>query len=1241
MELALLAGVGLFGYYLNINDNSKKVEPTAKILVNEIPNGFDIYNDNHLSVAEEKERNLAKISYHKSQYPQKTNIIPNYYNQLGPLLNMTKFNDKIKYDKVETLYNINDDLDDIYSDLTSNNEVPADANKIFKSTMFDRDKMYLNDEYEEFHYKHKLKPVQIPGLERKNIDPVFTKSPTNRVEAFRNLDTNKKKIPHSTKLHGETKLSVLDKFQNSQDNNLLDVSENITDNADSIRRILREDVTGQTGTCKRKQTPYDDTKAKRLIGVTPDMHTILVDDDTAKFPTFREKQDEPMIATNYPSYLAQFELQTFDSNGLPSAPNDIYQTSDKVKLSDLERQLAYKGGWTQYDQNGSMVYGVVSENQLTHDNMVPFFNQKYGYGSNDLQNEFTMNFKNELFTGNLKTTWNKKQEIRPFFTPVADLSYIYGSPVRSEEEESRYIPSLYRQNEKLFDEIRVTPGLNLGYNEIGTQGYVDMYRSLPKTVDELRIRTKPKITYEGRIIDGLKGNERPVQAPVVSYRPDGFKITTEEDYLPTNDVNSGPRSRENFIMKETDRSEQNMEYTGGAFNKEEAIDQTKPEYMREKYKYSDRQNFTLPKPLQKFAKDESKFNPNIKSYDLPFTTRSQTSENDYVGIANTHSRAYTDISDEAKITIKELNPVEPYKYTYMKPNTMRGTTIMMDDAKTTVREITSENQLNPNAISLNTQQKVYYSDVPKVTIRETVCDPIEPSNINKQNNVYANWTDNPRMTLKETTVEMPVNTQILAIGQGQGSVHPQDIAKTTIRENSVQIPYQTFVNPINQSQGTMSYQDNAKTTLREGTSQISYETFISPIDQSQGPTPYQDITRTTIKEGTVQIPHKTFIKPINQSQGKIHPQDIMKTTLKEKTSQNPNQTFIKSINQSQGSTRYQDIAKTTIREDTSQIPYNTFMKPINQSNVIPYQDVAKTTIREGTVNIPNQTNIKSINKSPGSTQYQDIAKTTIREGTIQIPYNVNVTAINQSQGQGNSFNWKSLRPTIKENTIQIPYQTNVTAVDQSRITAQYQDVAKATIKEITEENQYNSNTNGITFKQGQASTFDRKPLRNTIKETTIQNDIISGPTSDTYSKGYGYIAESMFAPNTNKQFTSQEVYIQPAQGDIMNRLYNDAYNAVMDDRKDILHWYHPPTASGVNLGPIKEQLNVVLKNDDNKMSDPFVGYSVNNNLDRLKTEGSVNSPKLDVPNSMYVDPKILMQLNANPYNIPYFGTNYN
>ena len=95
----------------------------------------------------------------------------------------------------------------------------------------------------------------------------------------------------------------------------------------------------------------------------------------------------------------------------------------------------------------------------------------------------------------------------------------------------------------------------------------------------------------------------------------------------------------------------------------------------------------------------------------------------------------------------------------------------------------------------------------------------------------------------------------------------------------------------------------------------------------------------------------------------------------------------------------------------------------------------------------------------------------------------------------------------------------------------------------------------------------------------------------------------------------------------------------MDDRKDILHWYRPPTASGVNLGPIKEQMNVYLKNDNNRMPGPNPVYSVNNNQDRPDFLQTTRT-KDNVPMDLFIDPSVLKQLENNPYNIPYYGTHY-
>ena len=1100
MEITIPLGVAATAKYFDHNKNNNDKNNKSKkrkIPIRDIPNGRDIYNQTRFSEIEENTTDRMANNYERSQYPKQTNVVPNYYNQLSSTLNKTKFSKSPKFDRIDTQYDPDNDLDDVYVDMPYMRNVEGNANQIYKSANIDRDHLFLSDEYQIFQDLNQKEPDTRPGVSR-------------------TVNSRIKRPPNGPpRTVSEATLDVVEGFQNTRDNNLLNISENITDNADSIRQILSEDVGGGAGSCKRKQTPHDLVKSRRLIGVTPDYKSILVDDEIAKYPAFNREREQREPLTDYPQYLAQFEQQTFDSVGLPSAPNDVHKSIDKSTIALFERNVSESGGWTQYDQEGSMSYGVVPDDELEHDNMVPFFKEKNGYGSNDLKNEHVMNYKNELFTGNLKSTWNKKTEVRPHFTPVADLSYIYGTPARVEEEKSRYIPSLYRQNEKLFDEVRVTPGLNMDYNQISTMGNFDMYRAMPKNVDELRIKTDQKQTYEGRIISGMKGQERPVQAPVISYRPDGYKVTTEKDLLPTSGLNDGPKTRDNFIMKETDRANQHIEYTGGSFNGELAVQRNVPEYMRAKIKVSDRQNFLLPKPLQKFAKNSTMYNQNQSSYHVEWTARDQTGNTNRTGptVSATGGKMYADPSDIARTTIKEITSIEPFVPTNIAPNTMRGTTPSMDMARPTIKETTAESPLNPQAPNLATQQRTYLPDVARATVRETTLDTISPSNCEGDQSTYANYTDIAKATTKETTVEIPYGNFIMPVNQAQGSANSfnRDPLRNTIKETTVQIPYQTMVTPVDQSQGQANTFNRTplRTTVRETTDQNQQNNFVTAVDQAQGQssTFNRNPLRTTIKEGTVQLQYNTNTTGVDQAQGQA----------------------------------------------------------------------------------------SSFNRSP--------TRTTIKEGTVQIQYNTNTTGVDQAQGQASSFNRTPLRTTTKEGTIQIQYNTNTTAVDQS---------------------------------QGRAASFNHDPLRTTTKQTTINNDHIGGPTNDTNAKGYGYMAETHQAPNTNRQFTVQEVYIPPVEGDSKHRTYDDAYNAQIDDRKEMTQVYRYPTLSGVKIGPIVEQVNAYMKNDDNKMPGPNPGFSVNNNQDR-PVQKSTTKFIDNVPESMHIDPVLLKQLNSNPYNIPYFG----
>ncbi len=1048
------------------------------------------------------------------------------------------------------------------------------------------------------------------------------------------------------------------KTKSSQDKNLLDVSERITDNSYSMNRILKE----KPLKCKRNQIPYKSSEISE------------------------------------PAYFSQFDEQTFDSNDLPTASNDIYSSNDKAKLADLERKLSYQEGWSQYDQNGTMTYGIVPNDQMVHNNMMPFFSTKMGYGSNDLQNEAAMNYKNELFTGNLKSTWNTKKEVEPLFSPMANLSHMYGTPVWSEEEKSRFIPGRYHQGTKPFDDKKITPGLNLEANENGTHGYHSMYRALDKTVDELRVQ--PKITYEGRIIEGRKGQERPLQAPVISYRPESYKITTKKDLLPKNHDVAGPKSRDNFIMKETDRANQHFEYTGGAYTSHESVGKNIPEHMREKYKDSTKSTFVLPKPLQKFSKIETKFNPNLKSYDTSATIKDMTVNNDYIGHSNSQSnKTYTALMDIAKPTLKEQTSNIPNVPAHIMPNTMRGTIQPMDIANPTIKETTVENKLNPHAASFSSMQRVYNNDIARATMKEMSNEPITPMNAVNMTNIYANLMDNAKQTVKETTVEIPYQTTVTPINQNQRTANYTDIAKSTVKETTVETPYQTIFTPINQQQRAPDYQDIAKSTIKETTVQIPYQTLLTPINQQQRAPDYQDIAKQTVKETTVQIPYQTIFTPINQQQRAPDYQDIAKSTVKETTTGIQRQTMMTPINQQQRAPDHQDIMKSTTKETTVQIPYQTIFTPVNQQQrAVNYQDIAKATVKETTVtkprqtiftpvnqqqrapdcqdimksttkettvNIPYHTMTTAVGQQQRAPNYTDFAKPTIKETTVTIPYNTNTTGIDQNKGRANTFNRTPLKTTmkeqtisiphnthavavgqsqrtpnpmdtakstIKETTVQIPLNTHAVAVGQSQRTPNPTDIAKHTIKETTVQIPNNTNTTAVNQSTGQAHAFNRTPLKSTVKETTIDNQHVGVVNNDISGKGYGYITEKMYARPTNKQFTCQEVYIQPLQGESKNRSYNDAYNAKIDDRKDLLHWYYEPTKCGADRGPDPDNMNVHLRDDNNNSVAPMIGYSVNNKLDRLKT--NLQMKHFDNVNAdRFMDPALLKQLESNPYNL--------
>ncbi len=114
-----------------------------------------------------------------------------------------------------------------------------------------------------------------------------------------------------------------------------------------------------------------------------------------------------------------------------------------------------------------------------------------------------------------------------FFEPQKNMSNVYGTGSLDGFMLDRYYVSNIRDNESPVEQIRVGPGLNQGYTSQPSGGFQQpdaQDYAMPKTVDELRVKTKPKISYFGRVVSGEKINKPAKIGTVFKNRPDTFYL---------------------------------------------------------------------------------------------------------------------------------------------------------------------------------------------------------------------------------------------------------------------------------------------------------------------------------------------------------------------------------------------------------------------------------------------------------------------------------------------------------------------------------------------------------------------------------------------------------------------------------------------------------------------------------------------------------------------------------------------
>ena len=771
------------------------------------------------------------------------------------------------------------------------------------------------------------------------------------------------------------------------------------------------------------------------------------------------------IMQSRPSYLDQFDDQIFDASE-PVPHNTVIKTKfDHHKNHARERDMSFNNGYS-YTTDSNTAYGIVPEEQFKTPDMFPSFNVRQGYGSNDIEYVKNSNYKNDLFTGKLNDTWINKKETGPRFNPSFGAENIYGTPVMSDYDRSRFQPSIYNTDKAPFEQISVTPGIGIGYDGIGKDGFHPTYRPPVKTIDELCVN--PKQVYEGRIIEGQRGTNRPIQPDVISYKAPRFVQYSGEEMVPSYHNVTGPKSSDNFILDETKREPTHIEYTGGAYNKSNTLDKNIPEHMKEKHRNSNRVLYSLPEPMQKYSGTETTYNPDTP-YSLNTTSREISTNNHHINLVGNDTRTYAYSGTPIQNTSKDLNTVNKNTYTNIVPNTLRGTAHNFDIANPTIKETTINNRLNPFVSDLNHLPTVYNTDDVRTTMKEITPLPILPVNIGKSNITYTNISDPVKTTTREIAND---RLSYMAIGN-----------RNTIYADIM---------------------DNARNTNKEQLLLPNQNRSFVPMTGSVGPSYKIDTPESTNKELTIDKQRLSHINlDVKNSQTPLN--DTSRNTLREQYSNNIFNPMMDTTYHRNYRTNNQDIANTTNKESTVQIPYHNIINPAVKKNISRSNEPTKTTIKEQL----SQTE-KYITPSVGTNirvNDMDVSKKTMRE-TINIPYSSVIHGNSGERGKTHSFNWNEPDITTKDQNIYHSKQNNLETSNRGIMTNN-----NIPLRTTNKESNLRS-TGPISINSSQGITINNNDIaRSTTKESYLDP---MGPR--TINLGQGITSyNNDIAKTTNKE----------------------------------------------------------------------------------------------------------------------------
>ena len=551
------------------------------------------------------------------------------------------------------------------------------------------------------------------------------------------------------------------------------------------------------------------------------------------------RPQETNIITAGPPYKEIYNKVDYSETSLPVEFNQFssYESTfadlgDPEKASLLPRNLSRDN--KQVPESGgfkgiSLTGDPIHPNSFTHNNMQPFF----GSGVKQNLDEFATRGIFETFTGT-SDNYQKKKEIGPIFEPQKNVTNVYGTSNLDGYMLDRYQVSQIRSNETPIERTYVGPGLNKGYTATPSGGFQQaetLDYIMPKTTNELRVKTNPKLSYYGRINAGQKIAKPGKIGTVFKNRPDTFYIQDPDRYLTTTGAVTAQAIRPCQIVRYTNRKTTTTRSHKGPAA---PVNGTRIA-VRGKFRVSDKPQYEADGPRNATLSglwnilgfgDDNKDRPDDygkKGMDLGTNNRMDYGEKGRNGNLKGEGRTTARNGQRTNATKRQTMEksdrdgnmgVTTFKSKVYDPN---------HKAKTTVKETTEDNEKQGTGLRGPNRGKVYDpNERARTTVKETTEDNDYMGQLASHTHKGKAFdpTERARATVKETTEENDQRGTGLR-GPNRGKVYdPNDTAKDTLRQDTENNNHNG-----NFSGGTTSYKgkvfdpdQHLKDTLRQDTS---------------------------------------------------------------------------------------------------------------------------------------------------------------------------------------------------------------------------------------------------------------------------------------------------------------------------------------------------------------------------------------------------------------------------------------